>query len=180
MILGISIDQFSPCNISSGSDESLCHAKIMRSFDTLERLVNFNSWFESTTDFSKCPCEVGCHDRNFQSQISSSTWPSNQYWKLLALDVGTYDADDINAGGPKGDLIQQTIKEDFARWFGWRSLSLYHNCDFYRVEVYYQTLNVQSIIQSEKYTVSSLIRHKEFMNVSSFSGRIWLEHWEEL
>ena len=78
-------------------------------------MVYFNSWIESTTDFSKCPCEVGCHDRNFQSQISSSTWPSNQYWKLLALDVGTYDADDINAGGPKGDLIQQTIKEDFAR-----------------------------------------------------------------
>ena len=46
--------------------------------------------------------------------------------------------------------------------------------------MYYQTLNVQSIIQSEKYTVSILIKHKKFLNISSFSGRIWLEHWEEL
>ena len=27
----------------------------------------------------------------------------------------------------------------------------------YRVEVYYQTLNVQSVVQSEKYTVSIVI-----------------------
>ena len=115
------------------------------------------------SDFSTCPCEVGCYDRNFQSQISSSTWPSNQYWKLLALDVGTYDADNINAGGPLGDLIQQTIKEDFARLLVHISrlkLVLFMHILF-RVEVYYQTLNVQSVVQSEKYTVS-IIRYKSF------------------
>lgn len=39
----------------------------------------------------------------------------HQYWKLLALDVGSYSSDDINAGGPKGEEIKQQIKEDFAR-----------------------------------------------------------------
>ena len=114
------------------------------------------------SDFSTCPCEVGCYDRNFQSQISSSTWPSNQYWKLLALDVGTYDADNINAGGPLGDLIQQTIKEDFARLLVHIRLKLVlFMLILFRVEVYYQTLNVQSVVQSEKYTVS-IIRYKSF------------------
>ena len=108
---------------------------------------------KSPADFSTCPCEVGCYDRNFQSQISSSTWPSNQYWKLLALDVGTYDADDINAGGPEGDQIKQTIKEDFTRSLV-VDLKFVLMCISFRVEVYYQTLNVQSVVQSEKYSVS--------------------------
>ena len=109
---------------------------------------------KSTTDFSTCPCEVGCYDRNFQSQISSSTWPSNQYWKLLTLDVGTYDADDINAGGPEGDQIKQTIKEDFTRSLVVVDLKFVFMRNSFRVEVYYQTLNVQSVVQSEKYSVS--------------------------
>ena len=38
-----------------------------------------------------------------------------QYWKQLAFSIGGYDAEDINAGGPKGDLIQQQIKQDYTR-----------------------------------------------------------------
>ena len=127
----------------------------MQRFDSHERWQNSKSTDEtkSPTDFSTCPCEVGCYDRNFQSQISSSTWPSNQYWKLLALDVGTYDADDINAGGPEGDQIKQTIKEDFTRSLV-VDLKFVLMCISFRVEVYYQTLNVQSVVQSEKYSVS--------------------------
>ena len=40
-----------------------------------------------------------------------------QYWKLLALDVGTYSDSDINEGGPKGQAIKELIKEDFTRFF---------------------------------------------------------------
>ena len=40
-----------------------------------------------------------------------------QYWQQLALDVGTYSASDINAGGPKGQAIKELIKEDFTRFF---------------------------------------------------------------
>ena len=49
----------------------------------------------------------------------------NQYWQLLALDVGTYDTDDINAGGAKGAEIKQTIKEDFTR-YQYKALVGYH------------------------------------------------------
>merc|ERR1719350_1785730 len=45
------------CNISSGSRDVICKKATIKQFDSLER---------------KCPCEVACHDRNFQSQISSS------------------------------------------------------------------------------------------------------------
>ena len=38
-----------------------------------------------------------------------------QYWKLLALDVGTYTPEDINSGGPKGNEIKKTIQQDFTR-----------------------------------------------------------------
>ena len=41
--------------------------------------------------------------------------PILQYWKLLALDVGSYSSSDINAGGKEGEEIKQKIKEDFAR-----------------------------------------------------------------
>ena len=40
-----------------------------------------------------------------------------QYWKLLALDVGTYSESDINTGGPSGEAIKELIKEDFTRFF---------------------------------------------------------------
>ena len=125
----------------------MCQAKIMQRFDSHERWQNSKSTDEtkSPTDFSTCPCEVGCYDRNFQSQISTSTWPSNQYWKLLALDVGTYDADDINAGGPERDQIKQTIKEDFKRSLVVVALKFVFMRDSFRVEVYYQTLNVHEM-----------------------------------
>ena len=67
--------------------------------------------------------------------------------------MGTYDADDINAGGPEGDQIKQTIKDDFTRSLV-VDLKFVLMCISFRVEVYYQTLNVQSVVQSEKYSVS--------------------------
>ena len=40
-----------------------------------------------------------------------------QYWKLLALDVGTYSESDINTGGSSEEAIKELIKEDFTRFF---------------------------------------------------------------
>ena len=68
--------------------------------------------------------------------------------------MGTYDADDINAGGPEGDQIKQTIKEDFTRSLFVVAFKFVFMRNSFRVEVYYQTLNVQSVVQSEKYTVN--------------------------
>lgn len=54
---------------------------------------------------------------------------------LFALDMG-YPSSDLVAGGPKQDLIKQRIQEDFVK-----------------ADVYFQTLNVQTIKQEEKYSV---------------------------
>lgn len=55
---------------------------------------------------------------------------------LFALDMG-YPSSDILTGGPKQDLIKQYIQEDFVK-----------------ADIYFQTLNVQTIKQEKKYSVS--------------------------
>ena len=65
---------------------------------------------------STCPCEVACHERNFQSTISSSTWPSNQYWLDLARTTNMYTEDQLNEQDPPKQLaIQQEIQQDYTR-----------------------------------------------------------------
>ena len=38
-----------------------------------------------------------------------------QYWQYFALDVGTYEVQDINAGGGKGEEIKAEIQQDYAK-----------------------------------------------------------------
>ena len=65
---------------------------------------------------STCPCKVACHERNFQSTISSSTWPSNQYWLDLARTTNMYTESQLNTQEPPKKLaIQQEIQEDYTR-----------------------------------------------------------------
>ena len=61
-----------------------------------------------------------------------ATWPSNQvrvniylskyilvlfqYWKQLAYDIGTYEEDEVNADGPRGEEIKEEIKNDYTRF----------------------------------------------------------------
>ena len=54
---------------------------------------------------------------------------------LFALDMG-YPQSDILTGGPKQDLIKERIQEDFVK-----------------ADIYFQTLNVQTIKQEKKYSV---------------------------
>ena len=56
----------------------------------------------------------------------------------LAIELG-YEESVVMANGPKAAEIKSEIQEDFAR-----------------ADIYYQTLNVQSIIQSAKYSVQKL------------------------
>jgi hypothetical protein len=79
---------------------------------------------------------------------------------LLALDVGTYTPEDINSGGPKGNEIKKTIQQDFTRC----NVNIIQKIQIklnFRVEVYYQTLNIQSIVQTEKYDVGHLVLSSE-------------------
>ena len=39
-----------------------------------------------------------------------------KYWQPLAMSIGTYDDNDITAGGTKGLKIRDQIKEDYARF----------------------------------------------------------------
>ena len=39
-----------------------------------------------------------------------------QYWQYFALDVGTYDEHEINAGGQRGDEIKAEIQQDYAKY----------------------------------------------------------------
>ena len=55
---------------------------------------------------------------------------------LFASDLG-YPSSDLVGGGPKQDIIKQRIQEDFVK-----------------ADVYFQTLNVQTIRQEKKYSVS--------------------------
>ena len=97
------------------------------------------------TLLSTCPCAVACHERNFQSTISASTWPSNQYWLELARSTNMYTDSQLNTQEPpKKAAIQQEIQEDYTR-----------------AEIYYQTLNIQTITMSPKYDVSNI---QIFMN----------------
>ena len=59
-----------PCNISNNPDneDRICYEETIEKFDKRERV---------------CPCGVACKERNFQSTISSSTWPSNQVMKIF-------------------------------------------------------------------------------------------------
>jgi len=68
------------------------------------------------------------------NKVTTSTWPSGQYWQNLALEF--FDADDLQ-GRP--DIIKQKIQEDFTR-----------------AEIYYQTMNVVTIQQDPKYNLQSL------------------------
>ena len=65
---------------------------------------------------STCPCAVACHERNFQSTISSSVWPSNQYWLELARTTNMYTESQLETQEPGKQLaIQQEIQEDYTR-----------------------------------------------------------------
>ena len=80
---------------------------------------------------------MACNERIFHSTISSSTWPSNQYWLELARSTNMYSDSDLNAPEPPRQAeIQREIQQDYTR-----------------AEIYYQTLNIQTITQSEKYDV---------------------------
>jgi len=109
-----------PCSIKLvDNPERDCYADVMADFDD---------------EIRKCPCGTECDERQFLSRVSTSTWPSGQYWRDLGLEF--FDPSDFQG---KEDEIKQTIQEDFTR-----------------AEIYYQTMNVVTLRQDPKYTLQSL------------------------
>ena len=105
-----------------------------------------------------CPCNVACYEKSYTSAVTVSTWPSNQYWvKKKGFEAHTecnqsissspnlqidfalgmdYSKETLEADGPKRDMIKSQIQEDYAK-----------------ADIYFQSLNVQTIAQEKKYSV---------------------------
>ena len=106
-----------------------------------------------------CPCNVACYEKSYTSAVTVSTWPSNQYWVKkygfeeaqtkcnksissspnLQIDFALgmdYPTETLEAGGPDRDMIKSQIQEDYAK-----------------ADIYFQSLNVQTIAQEKKYSV---------------------------
>lgn len=67
---------------------------------------------------------------DFTTSVTTSTWPSNQYWFIVAKDLGsTLEEEDIMK--PSSQKVKSQIQEDYTK-----------------VDVYFQTLNVKAIVQS--------------------------------
>ena len=83
---------------------------------------------------------MACNEFSFDSVVSTSTWPSNQYWFDMATQDLNYTLDAKDKKGPDALAKRAEIQEDYTR-----------------ADVYYQTLNVRSIVQNEAYPVSYCI-----------------------
>jgi hypothetical protein len=81
-------------------------------------------------------------ETQYDSSVTVATWPSNQYWVELGVQIG-YSAGVLLAQGPAAQAIQEEIQQGFVK-----------------ADVYYQTLNVRVIEQSEKYTVRTYANWK--------------------
>ena len=103
----------------------ICFEKIFRKYDSLE---------------SQCSCNVACNEFDFSSMVTTSTWPSNQYWFDMATGDLNYTLDAKDKKGKDALATRTKIQEDYTR-----------------ADVYYQTLNVRSIIQNPAYPLSQLV-----------------------
>ena len=99
-----------PCGIKLvDNPERDCYAGVMTQFDEETRLLNIKCLKNRLINlYRKCPCETECDERQFLSrvnvlfitfinlsfillllllfQVSTSTWPSGQYWQDLGLE----------------------------------------------------------------------------------------------
>ena len=131
-----------PCLITPSANNSnfLCFSGIFEAYDNETR---------------KCSCNVACNEFSFNSVVSTSTWPSNQYWFDMATQDLNYILDQKDKNGKDALEIRTGIQEDYTR-----------------ADVYYQTLNVRSIIQNEAYPVikkcekSSFCKNKYFFRLN--------------
>ena len=113
-------------NLLLSDSQYVCFDQVFTEYDTLQR---------------NCSCNPACSEFDFTSQISTSTWPSNQYWEDIAIfDLGILTEADLKGPKPKIAETRSKIQEDYTR-----------------ADVYYQTLNVRSIIQNPAYPDTDLV-----------------------
>ncbi len=79
---------------------------------------------------------------DYSSLVTSTAWPSNQYWVELASDV------DFSV--PPQPDEREEVKEKIQN-------------NFVQANVYFQTLNVQSLVQKKKFTVRDRLHYVIFV-----------------
>ena len=106
-----------------------------------------------------CSCTVACAETDFSAIVTTSTWPSNQYWVTISFEfkysfnlldifkILQYDLA-IDLGYSRSELEGNPIKQAEAK--------IKVQQDYARVDVYFQTLNVKSIVQTPTYPVSNI------------------------
>jgi len=97
-------------------------------------IKNVTTQYEELT--KSCPCKVACYETDFTAVMSSSTWPSNQYWYDMATSL---NPELISKNRDEIEDVRVKIQQDYAR-----------------VDIYYQTLNLKEIMQSPTISFDSL------------------------
>jgi len=126
-----------PCNTLQ--DRNLSKQKIiaikLQMNDLDPQFACFDDILGGSLDvMSACLCQPACEEMDFDTASTASTWPSEQYWKDMAAQMG-YPHHKIN--GPAEAEVEEDIQKNFIQ-----------------ATVYFKTLNVRTIDQKPKYTVS--------------------------
>ncbi len=114
-----------PCNRlpNEANNDYTCFSKILAEYDVGDR---------------KCDkCRNACAETHYTSALTTSRWPSNQYWRTLARELQMNEEWLYNEY--YYESIQNLIQEDYLK-----------------IDIYFQTLNVRKVMQEAKYTGESL------------------------
>ncbi|XP_059081142.1 degenerin deg-1-like [Tigriopus californicus] len=112
------------CNVLpvSNNTDYTCFERVFEEYNKLKR---------------NCSCTVACQETEFASTVSVSKWPSNQYFVEFGLNLKgvEYSQDDLKGKGDNSGEVQSELQQNYVQ-----------------ADIYYQTLNVRSIVQEAKYS----------------------------
>ena len=102
-----------------------------------------------------CPCNVDCMETDYETSLSSSTWPAKgfqvQPYLNCLLRVLDFNLNK-SISTLKGNF--SSLQERLAKLHtGGDKTRIRDN--FLKIGVYFQTLNTKNIVEDKKYTVSS-------------------------
>ncbi|CAG0887660.1 unnamed protein product [Darwinula stevensoni] len=111
------------CDVTVGSDDDICINVV--------RILIANQTIS-------CPCNLACHEVDFEASATSSTWPADSYLNQIAylyLHEGENSTDVTISKAER-----QQIKDEFIK-----------------LDIYFKSLNMHTVGESAKYDVPNLI-----------------------
>ncbi|XP_040583485.1 epithelial sodium channel subunit gamma-like [Lepeophtheirus salmonis] len=116
------------CNITPDAKENMdykCFLEFIERFDN----GSYN-----------CQCNVACLEVDYSCQNTVSTWPSNEFWETLALELNLIDENLL----PLPETLENKFRTDIQK-------------NFVKTDIYYQTMSVKVIEQIPKYSYGTFI-----------------------